>query len=135
MNPAYVLAQTLESEGFGTLGVNVHIGVLPADDDANDSAWVVTAQGGQPDGGNNIKHKMRHQVVITYENSDPEAMYAVDFDLRNALSAIPYDNPQFIAVNVGPLQDMYLAEQERRFGQWAVEVVTFNASFEAEEES
>lgn len=125
MNVALELAKALATAVGGQMGVNVHVGHIPASTSAEKSFGVAMI-GSNAYGGNIAQHKLSTQLQITAVCTDAAELYSLDDTIRLNLTKIPYTDERFVAVKVGGLQDNQLIDSERRAGVWNVEVVTLN---------
>lgn len=125
MNVPLEVAKALATAVGGQIGVNVHVGRIPASSNIDKSFGVAMA-GSSAYGGNIAQHKLSTQLHITAVCTDAAELYNLDDAIRLNLTKIPYTDERFVVVRVGGLQDNQLIDSERRAGVWNVEVVTLN---------
>lgn len=125
MNVAAEIAKALATAVGGKIGVNVHVGRIPASS-STEKSFGVAMTGSSAYGGNVAQYKLSTQLQITAVCTDAAELYNLDDIIRRNLTKIPYSDARFIAVRVGGLQDGQLIESERRMGTWSVETITFN---------
>lgn len=125
MNIALELAKALAAAVDGQMGVNVHVGRIPASS-GTEKSFGVAMVGSSAYGGNIARHKTSTQLQVTMVCTDAAELYSLDETIRLNLTKIPYTDERFVSVRVGGLQDNQLIDSERRSGVWNVEVVTLN---------
>lgn len=92
---------------------------------AQNSLWSVTPQGGTDEGGNNADYKTNYQIRIAGYHTDASVLYEADAVIRESLQQFRIDNPEAITVTMStPVDDDVLGSEQRQVS-WVVNVKTF----------